>query len=84
MKLKKYSRLIIISLILTSCYFLDYKSEIIKSPSGSFEIYTTVNRTNKNQDDYAYVVVHLFDNIGKLKTFNTKAGDANKWAIGWT
>jgi len=44
----------------------------------------TVNRTDESKDDYAYVMLGLFSMDGQLITnFNTRAGNANKWAIGW-
>ncbi|GGE28847.1 hypothetical protein [Psychroflexus planctonicus] len=76
---------LIIPLTLTSCSFSDYESEKIKSSTGNFEIQATVNRTDKNAENYADVIIHLFDkNNIKLTELNTGAGDANKWTIGWT
>jgi len=58
---------------------------LIQSPTGNFEIKTTVNRTDKNANNYADVIIHLFDKENnKLTELNTGAGDANKWTIGWT
>ena len=77
--------LIFLILTLTSCFLSDYESERIKSSTENFEISATVNRTNKNAKNYAYVIVHLFDkNNQKLTEFNTQAGDGHKWTIGWT
>ena len=77
--------LILFSLVLTSCFFDDYESEKIKSSTGNYEIKATVNRTNKNSENYADVIINLFDKNNKMLTeFNTGAGDANKWTIGWT
>ena len=62
----------------------NYKSKVIKSPSGKFSINTTVNRTNEIADDYAYVIIHLYDkNNKKIAQVNSRASDASKWAIGW-
>ena len=69
----------------TSCIFNNYESELIKSPTGNFEIKATVNRTDKNSENYADVIIHLFDiENNKLIELNTGAGDMNKWNIGWT
>lgn len=80
----------ILLLCLTSChlsgsgYFTDYKSEKIVSPTTKYYITTTVNRTNNKKDDFGDVVLHLYNFKGQLLSdFNTDAGDANKWAIGW-
>ena len=75
---------LLLTLTLTSCFFSDYESEKIKSSTGNFEIQATVNRTDNNAKNYAYVIIHLFDkNNKKLNELNTGAGDANKWTIGW-
>jgi hypothetical protein len=77
--------LILLLLTLTSCFFDDYESEKIKSSTGNYEIKATVNRTDKNSKNYADVIINLYDkNNKKLTKFNTGAGDANKWTIGWT
>jgi hypothetical protein len=82
--MKRKLTLILVSLTLTSCFFSDYESELIKSPTGNFDIKATVNRTNRNAENYAYVIIQLFDkNSQKLTEFNTRAGDGNKWTIGW-
>jgi len=83
--MKRKLILIILTLTLTSCFFSDYESELITSPTGNFEIRATVNRTDKNSDNYAYVMIHLRDRKNnKLAELNTRAGDASKWTIGWT
>ncbi len=83
--MKRNLTLILLTLTLTSCFFSDYESELIKSPTGNFEIKATVNRTDKNVENYADVIIHLFDTENnKLTELNTGAGDANKWTIGWT
>jgi len=75
----------LLTLTLTSCFFSNYESELIKSPTGHFEIKATVNRTDKNSEDYADVIIHLFDKENRKTTeLNTGAGDGNKWTIGWT
>ncbi|MHA7843920.1 MAG: hypothetical protein ACX93I_11405 [Winogradskyella sp.] len=83
--MKRNLTLILLTLTLKSCFFSDYESELIKAPTGNFEIKATVNRTDKNTDNYADVIIILFDKENnKLTELNTGAGDANKWAIGWT
>ncbi|GGI56876.1 hypothetical protein [Winogradskyella haliclonae] len=83
--MKRKLTLILLTLTFTSCFFSNYESELIKSPTGNFEIKATVNRTDKNADNYAYVFIHLFDKKNnKLTELNTGTGDANKWTIGWT
>lgn len=76
---------LLFALTLTSCFFSDYQSEKIKSSTGNYEIQATVNRTDNDAENYADVIIHLFDkNNKKLTELNTGAGDANKWTIGWT
>ena len=71
-------------LILTGCKH-SYKSELIKSHSAKYMINATINQTNKNTSDFAYVIIHVYTSDKKeIKVFNTKAGDFNKWALGWT
>lgn len=83
--MKNKLTLIFISLALSSCFFNAYESEPIKSPTGNFTIKARVNRTDKNVDDYADVMIHIFDLNGKkLNEFNTGASDSGKWAFGWT
>ena len=77
--------LILLTLTFTSCFYGDYESEKIKSSTGNFKINATVNRTDKNADNYADVIIHIYNKKNeKLTELNTGAGDANKWAIGWT
>ena len=83
--MKRNLTLIIFSLTLASCFYNDYESESIKSPTGNFEIKATVNRTDKNVDNYADVIIHILDlENNKVIELNTGAGDFSKWAIGWT
>jgi hypothetical protein len=83
--MKRKLTLILLTLTFTSCYFSDYESKKSESPTGNVEIYATVNRTDKNEDNYAEVIIHLYDKKNeKLTELNTGAGDANKWTIGWT
>ena len=85
---------IILPFILLSCltncdfsnsrFLSDYKSGKIISPTTKFYLTTTVNRTNQTRNDYADVIIHLYGSDGRLKSnFNTRARDANKWAVGW-
>ena len=77
--------IIALNISLSACHFKDYKTPSITSPSGNFKISATVNRTNKNSADYAKIIIRLSDkNNRKLADINTGAGDAQKWAIGWT
>jgi len=79
-----YSILTVFALFILNSCIDNYKSDKIISPSGKYYFITTVNRTDKSRDDYAYVMLALFSKDGQLITnFNTKASDANKWAIGW-
>ena len=81
----KFISSILLILTFTNCHLNDYKSDRIKSSTGNYAIQATVNRTDKNMDNFADVIIHIFDNNGKkLSDINTGAGDANKWAIGWT
>ena len=74
-----------LTLLLSSCFLNEYDGEIIKSPTGQFEIKTSVNRTDREQNDFAEVIIHLFDQTNnKISEIKTGAGDQNKWAIGWT
>jgi hypothetical protein len=62
----------------------DFKTEKQLSPSGNYYIFATVNRTDKNKSNYADVVLHLLDKSENiLETYTSKAGDAQKWALGW-
>ncbi len=84
-QMKRNLTLILLTLTLTSCFFSDYESEKIKSSTGNFKINATVNRTDKNADNYADVIIHIYNKKNeKLTELNTGAGDANRWAIGWT
>lgn len=68
----------------TSCMRDDYTSNRVISPSEKYYFITTVNQTDKSKEDYAYVILSLFNADGELIVkFNTEAGDFNKWAIGW-
>ena len=83
--MKKNLIKILLTFLLVSCFFSNYKSERIKSPSGKFEIQAFVNRTDKESDNFADVIIYLFDkNNNKLAKLNSGAGDGQKWAIGWT
>ena len=75
---------LIIAVLLTSCLFIDEETKLIESPTGSYLIKATVNRTNKSKEDYAYVIINVYDGQEKLFDFNSEAGDAQKWALGWT
>lgn len=69
---------------LSGCMMDNSSSTKLASPTGKYYIFTTVNRKDKAKKDYAFVVIHLFDSSGQLKSsLNTGAGDASKWAVGW-
>ncbi len=76
---------IILSLLITGCGFSsDYKSDKILSPTKKYYLTTSVNRTIKAKNDFADVIIHLYSFGGQeLSDFNTHAGDANKWTVGW-
>ncbi len=78
--------LTLLTLTLIDCSFSDYESNLIKSSTGHFEIKATVNKTDKNSNNYDVVVIHLYnkENNKTLTELNTGAGDTNKWAVGWT
>ena len=77
--------IVLFLLVFSSCFLSDYQSEMMASPSGKFKVQATVNRTERSADDYAEVVIHLIDSMdNKMVEINTGAGDANKWALGWT
>ncbi|WP_299155959.1 hypothetical protein [uncultured Tenacibaculum sp.] len=66
-----------------SC-FSDYDGEYFNSPSLKYKIKAKVNRTNKEDENYAYVMIYLYDkNSNLLDSINSRAGDFNKWALGW-
>lgn len=76
--------LIIFYILLFSCSSDKQQSEKITSPSKKYYLTTTVNSSDKSKDDYADVVIHLYNTSGQLKfSLNTKAGDFSKWAVGW-
>ncbi len=69
-----------------SCFNLrrDEVSEFIESPSKKYFIQLSVNSTDRSKENYADVVVKLFDSKQLLLSeLNTNAGDFNKWAIDW-
>jgi len=87
LKLILLSLTLIITLTLTSCLCNKYDGECrkIKSPTGSFKVSATVNSTDKKADNYADVIVHIFDkNNKRITQFNSGAGDFSKWTIGWS
>ena len=73
-----------ITLLLLGCRNRDYKSDKIFSPTGKYFLIAKVNRADKSKDDFADVVIETYSSNNQLrKVFNTNAGDANKWAVGW-
>lgn len=85
MKIKSFS-LIPFCLLTLSCFNLrrDEVSEFIESPSKKYLIQLSVNSTDSSKENYADVVVKLFDSKQNLRSeLNTNAGDFNKWAVDW-
>jgi len=83
--MKQKTGILAMLLVFTSCFFNDYKGEHIISSTENFSINATVNRTDKKANNYADVVIHLFDKKGiKISELNSEAGDFSKWTIGWT
>jgi hypothetical protein len=72
-------------LSLAGCRLIsDYRSDKIISPTKRYYLPATVNRTDHTKKDYASVIIQLYGFNGKLISgFDTRAGDANKWAVGW-
>ena len=69
----------------SSCCLKNFESEKIISPSKKYYICASVNRENKNQKNYADVVIHLYKNDKReIDVVNSNAGDFSKWALGWT
>jgi hypothetical protein len=79
----KIPSIILIFLILIGCS--DYETKTYISKTGNYSVKATVNRTNEKADDYADVLIHIYDKSKKeLHKFNSGAGDFNKWSLGWT
>jgi hypothetical protein len=77
--------LIVLVISIIGCSVNNYETDLIKSPSEKYSIKATVNTSDKNADDYADVVIHIYDSENtKIDSINSKAGDFSKWAIGWT
>jgi hypothetical protein len=73
------------ALLIFGCSVADYESDLFKSPSENYWIKATVNKTVKNAEDYADVVIHVYDSKdAEIEKINSNAGDFSKWAIGWT
>lgn len=84
-RLKNQLYVLTIGIIATSCYFSDYESDMVISPTKQYYIKAKVNRTKENQKDYADVIIYLYDkDKTEIINFNSKAGDANKWSLGWS
>lgn len=74
----------LISCRINSGNLRNYKSDTTISPTSKYYFITTVNRPGNKKEDFADVVIHLYNSKGQLLSdFNTNAGDANKWAVGW-
>ena len=62
----------------------DYQSNVMISPTGTYEMYSTINRKNKEADTYALVVINLLNRETQDKTvFNSGVSDAQRWSLGW-
>lgn len=76
--------ILLILLLWVACQTTTHQNQKIWSKSKCYYFQTSVNRTNASKDDYADVVLHVFDSAGSLiDIYNTRAGDFNKWAVGW-
>lgn len=78
--------LLLCGLMLSGCdlFSKDHHGAVVMSPSGKHSVFATVNRTDQNRPDYAYVVIHLADTTSnELHVYRSRAGNANKWALGW-
>lgn len=76
--------IILIGIFSASCT-RDFESDLTKSPSGKYFVKATVDRTNNNANNYANVLIHIYNSDEKeIKVIDSKAGDSNKWALGWT
>lgn len=83
--MRKILILIFLPLSIIGCSVEDYESDLKKSPSERYWIKATVNKTDKNAEDYANVVIHIYDSEkNNIDSLDSKAGDFSKWAIGWT
>ena len=75
--------ILLIFLILIDCS--DYETETYTSKTGNYSVKATVNRTNKKAEDYSYVIIHIYNkNKEEIQKINSRAGDLNKWSLGWT
>lgn len=83
-KLKINLFLVLPFLFLINCQSENKNSTKIISPSAKYYLTTSVNNTDESKEDYAYVIINLFDAAGNFKTaINTNAANYSKWAVGW-
>jgi hypothetical protein len=62
----------------------NYTSKPTLSHSGNYYLVNTVNRVDEKADNYADVLLNIFDkNNTLIGKFNTSCNDATKWASGW-
>ncbi len=77
--------LMVLILSIMGCSVTDTETELITSPSEKYMIKATVNKIDKDAEDYADVVIYLYNSRNnKIDSINSKVGDFSKWAIGWT
>ena len=73
------------ALVLASCaQERDDLGITVRSPSGEYGVFATVNDPDSNPDGHTHVIIHLVDDEGKeLSSIDTRASDFSKWALGW-
>ena len=80
-------KIIILSIILSTligCEHRKYPIEIITSPSGKYQIKTTINTDESDRTKYLCVKLHLLDTQSKeLSQLQSSASHTMKWVIGW-
>ena len=80
--MKKFLVLLFFVWFISGCS--NHKSELLVSPSNGYFLQTSVNRTDKSLKNYAYILLHLYNERGEfLHTLNTRAGDFSAWKISW-
>jgi hypothetical protein len=71
------------ALVLASCA-RDEPVSLIRSPSGEYGVFATVNDPNSNPDGHTHVIIHLVDFAGnELSSIDSRASPFSKWALGW-
>jgi len=73
-----------LTLISLNCRPNNYKGDKTESPSRKYYFITTVNRTDKSKQDYADLILNLYNSNGEfLSALNTNASDFSKWVVDW-